>query len=107
MPRWKLFAKGLMFLAIIRVVEWFPALDKGLGSGAELVPLWLEYNVWFEPTDLWLTDSFAYPMFAIYVVLIIWQFFRPSILGLIIVGVFQFQLNMVLYLYKTMADNWR
>lgn len=107
MERWKLFAKGLMLLALVRLVEWYPALFDGLGSQSKTVPLWQDYNSWFEPSDLWLTDGFVYSILGLYVALLTWQFFKPNVVGLILVGAIQFQLHLVLYFFVTMADNWR
>jgi hypothetical protein len=107
MPRWTTFVKGLMLLSLIRLVEWLPALSSGYGSKSLMVPLWQAYNTWFEPTDLWLTDWFAYGMTVVYAALLIHQFLKPSIIGLFLVGIIQFQLHLVLYFFITTADNWR
>lgn len=107
MARWKLFAKGLMLLALIRIIEWYPALFDGMGSENKIVPLWQDYNSWFEPTELWLNDGFVYAIMCLYVLLLIWQFLKPSVFGLFLVGAIQFQLHLVLYFFVTMADNWR
>lgn len=106
-PRWKFFAQGLMFLALVRLIEWMPSIMEGLGGSNKIVPLWQDYNNWFEPSELWLTNWFAISALIVYACLLIWQLFKPSVLGLVMVGAMQFQLHLVLYFFVTMADNWR
>ena len=65
-PRWKFFAQGLMLLALVRLIEWLPSISEGLGSSNKIVPLWQDYNNWFEPSELWLTDWFALSALVVY-----------------------------------------
>lgn len=103
---WRLFAKGLLMLSLIRLFEWFPGLAFAIGDSTKIVPLWQSYNTWFEPGDFWLTN-WSWVWLSIYISITIYSLFRTRWWNVLFVALIQFQLHLILFFYISTADNWR